>query len=55
MFRHYEQVGEVRERSVIGDDAREGDLCLAAEDAEAECVANGPVEDIARHVGRPVT
>ncbi len=55
MFRHDEEIREIRECRVIGDDAREGDLCLAGEDTEAERVANGPVEDIARHVGRPVT
>src|SRR5581483_3295756 len=50
----HEDIGDVGEGGVVGDDAGEADLGIAAIDAEHERVRDRPLELLARDAGGPV-
>src|SRR5206468_3688183 len=54
MRRQHEDVGEVSECRLVGDEAREADLRAALVQAEAERMRDGALDELARDARRPV-
>jgi hypothetical protein len=47
-------IGQIGERGLVGDDARETRLILPAKQTKTQRVRNRPLNDLDRHAGRPV-
>ena len=54
IFGDYEDVGEISEHGTIGDEPRKPDLAPVAIRAEAQGMADGSLDDLARPARRPI-